>query len=219
MSGWSGQKNPRITVTFFRLILGQENPSIIFFYWVSLRPEKPEIHAKFIMSGWSGQKNPRITVTFLHLILDQENPRIMVTFLCLIPGQKNPGIMFLWDDWGPRKSKVRIPSERRIRPRKNPQGVENRARKTRGPYSPVESAVVIWSIRLNRVPEISPVEWLFRLFPQWKLVGESASLVEGKNQVRRLFFCVYCVSFRCMLIFWKIWIHECGFLKNQGGKL
>ena len=44
--------------------------------------------------------------------------------------------------------------------RQNSLGVENRARKTRGPYSPVESVVVVWSIRLDRVPKISSVERL-----------------------------------------------------------
>ena len=159
----------------------------MIFYWVDLRPEKPRIHAKVIMSGWSGQENPRITVTFHWVVSGKENPSI----ICLV----------VWL----RAKKTRS---------RNPQGVKNRARKTRGPYSLVES---VWSTGRDRVPEISPVERLFRLFPSESCLVNLQPL--RKVRIRYVFFLyVVSVCFIARYFFEKIWMHECDFFEKSRGQ-
>ena len=66
------------------------------------------------------------------------------------------------------------------------------------------------------------MEQLFNVIPQWRLVEEHASPVEGKNQVR-YFFCVLCVCIVagvCLVagcFFEKLKCMFAVFQKNQGG--
>ena len=64
---------------------------------------------------------------------------------------------------------------------------------------------------LIEFPKISPVEQLFNVIPQWRLVEEHASPMKGENQVCCSFLCVCVVEGVCLVAGYFFEKLECMF--------